>query len=642
MARSGRPASESYQSFGCSVGQALSSTGKAGGLEDEDDRAPIFSLSKSSVDVVVQAGSPHKRDPAWTRLSLKRSSSTDTHSDQNRGTLQQLRHNKWRHNSHQFSPTTQNEDLMSPPPPLSERWISNTHRWSGCSSSSTLSRSSTPDTVVWTEGSPLPCSLNQDAPGSVTPDSPMSKLASPPLTPSPLVSPFHTPTLQPKGLLTSSSSSPLALSAHQLPESSPHPWSAGARRQGSSEKLLFQFPSPVPSHFSLADSQGRSDPGCLVNDAVRELPSPGDARGPDGEGATTSLRAICDATLNSSAEKRELKSSSSSNRGRNCLMDRGRRSPLVSSLSDSQLGNCCTCNLSPRGRALKTPKSFREEGTMTSRLETVEAAVQTASPLGSCCDLQRDVSASNTGLHSLLGSPPGSRLNLKSPTGSHSNLVSASSSMFPVSSGGEEEEKKKGDPEWDAASGSPHCSERRKSCLKLQPEEREDRSRRGSMKQVLWDEEGLTWGVHGASLSPEELSAAIQKHLELEGGPKPPRPSSKKKKAPMPPLASSAATAADPEPATSVKLVVEGESEAATDKGGEEARQEPEEASRRRSRTEKENATSTEEEVRPQEEAGSRAKSPSHGSKNSTKKTKTRSLMRAGWCGGSRTTDDSN
>lgn len=642
MARSGRPASENYQSFGCSVGQRLSSIDNAGVLEDEDDRAPIFSLSKSSVDVVMQVGSPQKRDPAWTRLSLKRSSSTNTHSDQDQGTLQQLRHNKWRHNSRQFSPTTQNEDLMSPPPPLSERWISNTHRWSGCSSS-THSRSSTPDTVVWTEGSSLPCSLDQDAPSSFTPDSPTSKLASPPVTPSPLISPLHTPTLQSNNLLTSSSSSPLTLSAHQLPESSPHPWSTGAHKEGSSDKLLFQFPSPVPSHFSLADVEGRSDPGYLVNETTKELLSPGDTQGLERERANTSSQTICN-------EKQEIKTRSSGGRlelprqeEQNCLMDQGRRPLMVSSLSDSQLGNYSTCNLTPQEGTLKTPKLFRETGTMTSQLEMVEAAVQTVSPLGSCCDLQRDMSTSNTGLHSILGSPPGSRLNLKSPTGSHSNLVSATSSMFPVSSG-EEEEKKKDDPEWDVTSGSPHSLERRRSCLKLQPEEREDRSRRGSMKQVLWDEEGLTWEIHGASLNPEELSTAIQKHLELKSSPKPLRPSSKKKKAPMPPLISNMVTAMDPDaspPAMSIKCMVEGESDVTLDEGGEEATRETEEANRRRSRTEKENTTDVEEEVQ-QEEVGSRMKSPTHESKNSKKKTKTRSLMRAGWCGGSRTTDDHN
>ncbi|XP_017291351.1 uncharacterized protein LOC108247595 [Kryptolebias marmoratus] len=641
MARSGRPASESYQSVCCPVSQRLSSTSEARILEDEDDRTPIFSLSKSSVDVVMAAGSPHKRDPAWTRLSLKRSSSTNTHSEQNQGTLQQLRHNKWRDNSHQFSPTTQNEDLMSPPPPLSERWISNTQRWSGCSS-----RSSTPDTVVWKEGSSRPCSLSQDAPSSFTPDSPMSKLTSPPTTPSPLISPFHTPTLPAEGLLASSSSSPLTLSAHQLPEASPQLWPSSTHRKGSSEKLLFQFPSPVPSHFSLADAEGCPDPGDLVRDTVKESPSPGDTLGLESEGAKTSSPMSCDSKPNCLAEEQEIKTGSSGCHfelprrvEQSYLTDKGWKTPLVSSLSDSQLREYSRCNLTPWGGTLKTRRAFREKATMTSQLEMVEAAVQTVSPLGSCCDLRRDMSTSNTGSHSLLGSPPGSRLNLKSPTGSHSNLVSASSSMFLVSSS-EDEEKKRDDPEWAVASGSPHSLERRRSCLKLQPEE--ERSRRGSMKQVQWDEEGLTWEVHGASLDPKELSTAIQKHLDLKSSPKPLRPSSKKKKAPMPPLISNMITTMDPDmspPAMSIKCMVEGESEDKLDGGGEELKQETQEADRKRSKTEEEISKEVEEEVQ-REEVASSVKSPTHESKQIKKKTKSRSLMRPGWCGGSRKTDD--
>lgn len=648
MARPGRPASESYQSVCCSVGQALASAGEARVLEDEDDRAPIFSLSKSSVDVVMAVGSPHKRDPAWTRLNLKRSSSTNTHSDQNQGTLQQLHHNKWRQNSHQFSPTTQNEDLMSPPPPLSERWISNMHRWSGCSSSSMHSRSSTPDTIVWKDGPSRPSSLNQDASSSFAPDSPMSKITSPPTTPSPFISPFHTPTLPPEDLLTSPSSSPVNMSAHQFP--GPPLWSSSAHKDGS-QKLLFQFPSPVPSNSSLADLEGCSDPRYLVNDIIKEPPSPGDNQGSESKGVSTASQMSHNSEPKSFAGKRETRTSGCHELPgpveQTLLLNQGWRSPLTSSLSDSQLGEYSRCNVTPWKGALKTPKTYKEEATMTSQLEMVDAAVQTVSPLGSCCDLQRDMSTSNTGLHSLLGSPPGSRLNLKSPTGSHSNLVSASSSMFPVSSG-EEEEKKKEDPKWDVASGSPHSLEGRRSCLKLQAEEREERSRRGSMKQVQWDEEGLTWEIHGAALNPEELSSAIQKHLELKSSPKPLRPSSKKKKAPMPPLISNMVTAMDPDgspPAMTIKCLVEGDSEVTLAPGGEGVKQEEEgktqeseEANRRRSRTEQENTKDMEEEVQ-QEEVVSSVKSPRHGRKHS-KKIKSRSLMRTGWCGGSRKTDD--
>lgn len=36
------------------------------------------------------------------------------------------------------------------------------------------------------------------------------------------------------------------------------------------------------------------------------------------------------------------------------------------------------------------------------------------------------------------------------------------------------------------------------------------------VKEVKWDAEGMTWEVYGASVDPEELGVAIQKHLELQ------------------------------------------------------------------------------------------------------------------------------
>lgn len=41
-------------------------------------------------------------------------------------------------------------------------------------------------------------------------------------------------------------------------------------------------------------------------------------------------------------------------------------------------------------------------------------------------------------------------------------------------------------------------------------------SQRTPVKEVEWDAEGMTWEVYGASVDPEELGLAIQKHLELQ------------------------------------------------------------------------------------------------------------------------------
>nr|XP_046233277.1 mucin-12 [Scatophagus argus] len=680
MARSGRPASESYQPVCYAGSQSVSFASDAGtvGLEDEDDQAPIFSLSKSSMDVVMATGPPHKRDPVWTRTDLRRSSSTNTHSEQSSVTPKQLYPPVWQRfgatNSHQLSLTPQNVDVHNPPA-LSERWIASMQRWSQCSGS-THSRSSTPETIVCKEGTSRPPSLTQETPFPAVPDSPMSKPASSPTTPSPFISPLQTPTLPPEELLTSSSSSSqFRLSMHQekdLPVSpptaspllSPLQVHASSPSPSDSHKLLqltstedegflennllsFTFPSPLPSSVSLAEGGAPSDPGWLADDVIEELRSPGGTQLLECGGEKSPVQILSYVTPNSPAKEQESAVcylELPCQPEQSCPTGRVWRSPLIYSVSDSQLGDGCRCNLNTRHGITKPSKveMFREEGTMTSCLELVDAAVQTVSPINSLWGLTRNMSTSNMGSHSILGSPPGSRLNLKSSVGSNSNLVSPSSSMFPVSSG--EDEERRGDDQT-CHSASSHDLDRRRSCLKIQGEDRDEMGRRSSMKQVQWDEDGMTWDVHGASLDPEVLSTAIKKHLEVQGSPRPARRTSGKKKAPKPPLISNVVKAMAPELNPQVKIItsthkVEGESEEtpeAEEGEGGGKKEETIEISRRTSRAEGDNAK--EEDEAYGEEGTSNPKSPS-GSSQSRKKSVIRSLRRTGWCGGSRKVAD--
>ncbi|KAM3862559.1 GRIN2-like protein [Diretmus argenteus] len=45
---------------------------------------------------------------------------------------------------------------------------------------------------------------------------------------------------------------------------------------------------------------------------------------------------------------------------------------------------------------------------------------------------------------------------------------------------------------------------------------RQGGAQKSPVKEVKWDAEGMTWEVYGASVDPEELGLAIQKHLELQ------------------------------------------------------------------------------------------------------------------------------
>ncbi|KAL3051711.1 hypothetical protein OYC64_001863 [Pagothenia borchgrevinki] len=649
MARPRRPASENYQPVWSSVSQSVSYSSGANAMvsEDGDDHAGILSLSKSSMDVVMATVPPHMRDPAWIGIDLRRSSSTNTHLEQNSVTLQKLHPRMWQHIN------SANTDMHKSPPDL--------HRWSE-SSTSTHSRSSTPDTIVWKGGTSRPSSLTQE-----TPCSPFSKMTT--------YSPFMSPLEATEDVLTSSSStltlspqhqvdlhapspSPLqsprrALTASPLPPHSPshspnllQPTNTEDEGFLENNSLSFIFPSPIPSSVSLAGLGASTDPECLDDGVIEELYSPGGSQFSRGGEVMSPGKMLGYQTPNSPADGQE------SERGASVShlelpwqqgQSRGWTSPLVSSLSDSLLGDCCRCNLNSRESITKAPE-FREEGTMTTQRELVDAAVQTVSPYGSLWGLKRDTS--NMGSHSFLGSPPGSRLNLKTLVGSNSNLVSPSSSMFPANSreGEEQEERQGDDPTWDVNSTSSlHNHERRRSCLKMkifQGVERDQFGRRGSMKQVQWDEDGMTWDVHGASVDPQELSTAIRKHLEIQNSPRFPKLASMKKKAPMPPLLSNVVKVFAPEHPPPVAIITStftgmGEADEGRNEVEGEGRGQKEgrlEAARRLSRAEAPYAIEDDEVYG--DEISRHPKSTLHGSG------KKRSLRRPGWCGSSRNEDD--
>lgn len=658
----GRPASDCYQPAACVTEQVEA-------VEDEDDGTPIFSLSKSSMDVLMAAGPTHKRDPVWTPVDLRRSSSTHTHSETATAALKQRHPHIWQHMS---EVGVHKADVHSPP--VISNMQQQQQRWSQCSSSgggSAHSRSSTPDTVVWRDNLSRPSSLTLETLYPAAPESPRSKPPSPPAEPSPpLSSPLLSPDLPPEDLLAFTSS-PLRRGPHQprvsssaasSPLSSPNRNSVTSPLTSSSPNLLqlpaaeyediqennhlsFTFSSPALSSASLAEGGG--DSGCL-SQVIRELqlsedesvrtstPAP---KSPEpGSPAEETESAVCLLELPWQPEP-------------SCLTGRSWRSPLVASMSDSHLADCCRCCCDGRDiRRSHRAQTFKEEGTMTVQLEMVDTAVQTLSPIGSLWGLKRNISNSNMGSHSLLGSPPGSKLNLKSSVGSNSNLVSPSSSMFPGSSSGEEEEELEKDvdeqveklPDEQTEQNSAH-QERRRSCLKTQGDEKDEYARRSSMKQVQWDEDGMTWDVHGASPEPEVLESAIQRHLEVLSSPRLSESASKKKKkkrAPLPPVLSSVVKPRDPEPqppaeGSAGEGMEEDRALGETDGGG--SRTETPEAARRISRAEGEAATAADDEVYGEESSSSSPRPPSRASTLVRKKSVIR-LRRPVWCGGSKKT----
>lgn len=590
MAKPARPVSESYAPVCCSLSHSLSNSSKTGIVvqdddDDDDEHSPIFSISKSSMDVVMATGPPHERDPAWTRLKIKRSSSTNTHSEPNAVILQQLRVHMRpgvrSTNSPYLAVTPATLDVHGLPRPREPK-SPNEQCWSDCSSRRVLG------TVVQRGRSSRPTSLTQEVCHPSAPNSPSA-------TPSALQRPSDA------GVDFSNSNLPEDFEVDSSPQPTPSLSPLHSSRQQDGRFL----------EKHLLENKAASDVGHLVDEQSH------DSEGPplldDTEEESLEPQCCCSQRLPPAESP-----GSGGNGASVCYLELPQQHEEKNNPGH---GVCCRCSHNCTSVTSKSPivRLFREEGTMTSQNKLVNAEVQTVSPIGSWWDLRRNISTCSMGSHSILGSPPGSRLNLRFSVGSHSNLVSPSSSMFKISSLEEEQRH-----------GEFHQEKKKRSCLKML--DKDDLGRRSSMKQVQWDEDGLTWDIHGASVDPEVLSTAIQRHLELSPDP-PLRKSSKKTKAPKPPLTSNVVKAEAPELKADVMINTSFcvmHSEVGQDRGGKE--EETPDVPCRVSRAEGENVREEEDEVYT-EEGISRLKSHSNESHSQR-----RSVMRSvsGWCGGCR------
>ncbi|KAJ7987799.1 hypothetical protein DPEC_G00330260 [Dallia pectoralis] len=474
--------------------------------EEEEERSPIYSLSKSSMDIVMATKRPHLRDPAWAKLDLRRSANQNTQSFPNSNALQLRPLQQYRqHHTPQTQPNA-SRHIHQHEKPLRSECV---ERWSVCS---VCSCGSTPETVIWKGGASRPCSMTEETlrvPFNACRFESQSSVQIP-VTPSPFTSPLNT-----------SSNSPVIHTCHPLHEFRPSPLTTNTHCQSHQSAVLNVRPICQPSPNTNTQPLGVGL-GSPIQMQEAELDSP-----------VFLPTSYPPAHMDMPWVPRHT-----------CQAGRAQGlGGLVFSFSDSQLydyAQCC-CNSTHSGvmnmmTLIPQGSRFREEGTMTSQRQLVDVGVQTRSPLGSLqstlqnpgsdnnlshlsphrlCHIYTD-SNSDLSSQSILGSPPGSRLNLKSALGSHSNLVSPSSSMFTPDSPRDELEAA-----WEKTGDIPHGETgRRKSCLKVEVGEDSGSGghskRRNSMKQVQWDKDGQTWDVYGASLEPEELSSAIQKHLQLK------------------------------------------------------------------------------------------------------------------------------
>lgn len=74
----------------------------------------------------------------------------------------------------------------------------------------------------------------------------------------------------------------------------------------------------------------------------------------------------------------------------------------------------------------------------------------------------------------------------------------------------------------ESAGGKSLTKETKSSKLKIEPERNEEeddqsgKEKEKSIHDVVWDEQGMTWEVYGASVDPESLGFAIQSHLQCK------------------------------------------------------------------------------------------------------------------------------
>ncbi|XP_037618281.1 G protein-regulated inducer of neurite outgrowth 3 [Sebastes umbrosus] len=77
--------------------------------------------------------------------------------------------------------------------------------------------------------------------------------------------------------------------------------------------------------------------------------------------------------------------------------------------------------------------------------------------------------------------------------------------------------KKAESPKKKAKAGKVQKKETKSGKQKIEPERKEEDEQKGkNVHDVVWDEQGMTWEVYGASVDPESLGFAIQSHLQCK------------------------------------------------------------------------------------------------------------------------------
>lgn len=101
------------------------------------------------------------------------------------------------------------------------------------------------------------------------------------------------------------------------------------------------------------------------------------------------------------------------------------------------------------------------------------------------------------------------------------NQVLATTTATNTTSKSVQSKNKAGSPK-EKSGGKSLTKETKSSKLKIEPERKQEKDNQSgkekgkSVHDVVWDEQGMTWEVYGASVDPESLGFAIQSHLQCK------------------------------------------------------------------------------------------------------------------------------
>lgn len=173
------------------------------------------------------------------------------------------------------------------------------------------------------------------------------------------------------------------------------------------------------------------------------------------------------------------------------------------------------CNTQPVYQINIEHSNHKEQGQYKTDVQTSAVKMATAEALKSGSPPET-VAATKSGS----ADSSSTTLSQATVTTKPNQVLSTTTATITTSKSGQSKNKA-GSPK-EKAGGKSMTKETKSSKLKIEPERKEEeddqsgKEKGKSVHDVVWDEQGMTWEVYGASVDPESLGFAIQSHLQCK------------------------------------------------------------------------------------------------------------------------------